>query len=79
MRYTRIGFVAVLSVLALIYACYPASEVTYSNPQNPGNVASQWMIEFKTDEAKVQLTLRYRREREDNGFSYSNTDRKSVV
>ncbi len=67
---TRIRVIAVLAVLSFVWACYPASQVSYSNPQN---AVSQWMIEFKTDEAKAQLTLRYSRERENGGFGYSNT------
>ena len=47
-------YVALIAVLALAAACYSASEVSYSNPQTTAN---QWLIEFKTDEAKVQLTI----------------------
>src|SRR5688572_26342705 len=62
-------YVALIAILALAVACYPASETSYSNPQTTAN---QWLIEFKTDEAKVYLTMRYRRER-DSGFSHSIT------
>ncbi len=59
-----------LPVLTLLWACYSASEVTYSNPQE--TTVNQWLIEFKTGEARLELTMRYRRNR-DSGFSYSNT------
>jgi hypothetical protein len=58
-----------LAVLLLFWACYPASEVTYSNPQNTAN---QWLIEFRPTDAKLQLTLRYRRIG-DSGFNYNNS------
>lgn len=58
------------AILSLVWACYPASEVSYSRPQELR--VSQWLIEVKPSEAKVQLTMQYRRER-DSGFSYSNT------
>lgn len=66
----RILFVvALFGVLSLIWACYPAAEVGYSNPQESTN---QWLIEFRPSETKLQLTMRYRRQR-DTGFSYNNT------
>src|ERR1051325_3405289 len=66
----KIRFVVLFAILTLLWACYPAPQVSYSNPQE--STVNQWLIEFKTNEAKVQLTMRYRRER-DSGFSYSNT------
>ena len=65
-----VSFSLMPAVMLLLWACYPATEVTYSSPQESS--VSQWMIEFKTSEAKLQLTMRYRRERE-TGFSYNNT------
>ena len=63
----RILFVAALfGVLSLIWACYPAAEVGYSNPQESTN---QWLIEFRP---KLQLTMRYRRQGK-TGFSYNDT------
>ena len=61
---------ALFGVLLLFWACYPASEVGYSNPQE--STINQWLIEFRNSEAKLQLTMRYRR-KGDTGFSYSNT------
>src|SRR5688572_17611453 len=66
----RSRLIALAGVLSLIWACYPTSEVSYSNPQELS--VSQWLIEVKPGEAKVQLTMQYRRKR-DSGFSYSNT------
>src|SRR5687767_13418504 len=63
-------YVALIVVLALGVACYSASDVTFSNPQTTAN---QWLIEFKTDEAKVQLTMHYRRERENGRSNHSST------
>jgi hypothetical protein len=56
--------------LSLFWACYPAAEATYSNPQD--STVNQWMIEFQTSEAKLHLTMRYQRQGE-HGFSYSNS------
>ena len=61
---------ALFGVLLLFWACYTATEVGYSNPQE--STINQWLIEFQTSEAKLQLTMRYRRQGE-SGFSYSNT------
>ena len=47
---------------------YPASEVSYSNQQTSVN---QWLIEFRNDEATLQLTMRYRRT-QDGGSGHSN-------
>jgi len=63
-------YVALIAVLAFAAACYSASNVSYSNPQTTGN---QWLIEFRTDESKVMLTMQYRRERENGKFSHSST------
>src|SRR5688572_20722791 len=62
--------VALIAVFAFAVACYSASEVSYSNPQTTSN---QWLIEYKTDESKAQLTMHYRREREKGGFNHSST------
>jgi uncharacterized protein (UPF0335 family) len=68
---TRLSKILVFAVaLSLFWACYSAAEVSYSNPQE--SAAYQWLIEFKTSEAKLQLTMRYQRQG-DRGFSYSNT------
>ena len=69
-RRTVVSSATLLGVLLLLWACYPAPEVSYSTPQE--STVNQWLIEFKTTKAEVQLTMRYRRER-DGGFSYSNT------
>jgi hypothetical protein len=70
LRSRKLALVGILGVLTLVLACYPATEVSYSNPQDSGS--SQWLIEFRTGEEKVHLEMRYRRQR-DTGFSYSNT------
>jgi hypothetical protein len=56
----RIRLVALLATLLLLWACYPASEITCSNPQ--GTTTNQWLIEFRPDQARLRLTMRYRRE-----------------
>jgi hypothetical protein len=67
----RLGLLGILGGMALLIACYPNTEVSYSNPQDPG--AAQWLIEFKTGEDKVHMELRYQRKRErDGGYGYSN-------
>jgi hypothetical protein len=65
-------YVALIAVLAFAAACYSSSEVSvsYSNPQTTSN---QWLIEFKNDESKAQLTMHYRRERDRGGFNHSST------
>src|SRR6185295_954117 len=65
----KIRVVTVLAALCLLWACYPSTEVTYSNPQD---ISSQWLIEYSTTENKLQLTMRYRRTR-DTGFSYNDS------
>jgi len=78
---------AVLALLGLLWSCYPVAETTYSNPQEPGT--AQWLIEFRTGEAKVHIEMRYSRKSE-KGSGYSSHgftidpallsgDRKSVV
>jgi hypothetical protein len=67
----RLRFVGLLAVLTLLWACYPVSEVSYSNPQDSS--ANQWLIEIRTGEAKVQLTMRYSRQRDGGGFSFNST------
>jgi len=67
---SRIVYLTVLAAVVLVaLACY--SEVSYSNPQE--STVNQWLIEFKTSEAKLQLSMRYQRQG-DRGFSYSDTD-----
>ena len=56
----RIRLVALLTTLVLLWACYRASEVSYSNPQD--TTANQWLIEFRPDQPKLRLTMRYRHE-----------------
>src|SRR6185295_11921621 len=65
----RIRIVSVLAALCLLWACYPATEVSYSNPQNTVN---QWLIEFRPTDSKLQLTMRYSRTG-DRGYSYNNS------
>src|SRR5687768_5726412 len=65
-----IRFVALFAILTALWACYPVSEVSYSNPQD--STINQWLIEQRANDGKLQLTMRYRRQR-DTGFSYSNT------
>jgi hypothetical protein len=68
---TRLPKILVFALaLSLLWACYPAAEVSYSSPQD--STAYQWLIEFKSSEARLQLTMRYQRQG-DHGFSYSNT------
>src|SRR6185369_16188098 len=69
----RIVSVAVLSgALLLLWACYPGAEVSYSNPQD--TVARQWLIEYRTSESKLQLSMNYRKAGNNGGFNYHNTD-----
>src|SRR5258707_5664252 len=58
----RIRLVAILGSLVLLWACYPVIDTSYSNPQDFG--ASQWLIEFRTGEARVHIELRYERKSE---------------
>ncbi|HEX4899593.1 MAG TPA: hypothetical protein VFV61_03625, partial [Pyrinomonadaceae bacterium] len=69
LRKRQVTLLGILGALTLLLACYPATEVSYSNPQDPG--AAQWLIEFKTGEERVHLEMRYQRKR-DNGYGYSN-------
>jgi hypothetical protein len=69
-RDKKLRLVTLVGLLSLVWACYPATDVTYSNPQD--SAASQWLIEYKTGEEKVHLTLRYVRKRDDHS-GYSNT------
>jgi len=66
----KLALSGVFAILALVIACYPEPQVSYSNPQESG--AYQWLIEYKTGEERVHLEMRYRRVRE-NGSGYSNT------
>jgi len=71
----RILPLAVFAALTLVWACAP---VSYTNDASTGSAAGvqtsfagQWLIEFKTGEDKVQISLRYQRESK-NGFGFSN-------
>src|SRR5437667_1557371 len=61
--------VAVLGLLALMWACYPVIDTSYSNPQDSGT--GQWLIEFRTGEEKVHIELRYERKSEKGNHSSS--------
>src|SRR5206468_9550491 len=65
----QIRLVAVLGLLALLWACYPVIDATFSNPQDSG--AGQWLIEFRTGEAKVHIDMRYERTSEKGTHSSS--------
>src|ERR1041385_9334821 len=70
LRVRILSITGMLGVLLLLWACYPAAEVTYSNPQNTIN---QWLIESRPGDSKLQLTMNYRRAG-DSGFHYQNRD-----
>src|SRR5438552_728208 len=61
--------VAVLGLLALLWACYPVIDTTYSNPQDSGT--GKWRIEFRTGEEKVHIEMRYERKSEKGTHSSS--------
>src|SRR3989440_5931949 len=65
----QIRLVAVLGLLALMWACYPVIDASYSNPQDSGT--GQWLIEFRTGEAKVHIEMRYERKSEKGTHSSS--------
>ena len=65
----RILFAA-MGLMALAWACYAQSVTTYSLPQAS---VSQWMIEFRAGEEKVQMTLRYDQHNESHWGSHSNS------
>src|SRR6266852_4053044 len=67
----RFRFLTLMATLTLLWACYPVSHITYSDPQDSS--INQWLIEVKTGDAKVQLTMSYSRKRDSGGFSYNNT------
>jgi hypothetical protein len=67
-----IAIAVVAASLLLLWACYPAVQVTYSNPQESS--VNQWLIEFTPSESKLQLSMRVQRESERGGFHYSNQD-----
>jgi len=50
-------------------ACYPVTDASYSNPQESGT--GQWLIEFRTGEAKLHIDLRYERKSEKGNHSSS--------
>src|SRR3954469_6612059 len=64
----RIITVLGLSSLALVWACYPVTQTTYSNPQDSGT--GQWLVEFRTGESKVHMEMRWQRKTE-KGSGYS--------
>src|SRR5690242_5315361 len=70
LRARFLSITGMLAVLLLFWACYPAAEVTFSNPQD---TSSQWLIEFRPADSKLQLTMNYRRTG-DTGYSYQNRD-----
>src|ERR1051325_7155038 len=55
----RLRLIAVLGMLGLLWACYPVTNTSYSQPQDSGT--GQWLIEFRTGEEKIHLELRYER------------------
>ena len=64
----QIRLAAAVGMLALLWACYPAIDTSYSNPQDSG--AGQWLIEFRTGEENVHIEMRYeRRSERGTGFS----------
>jgi hypothetical protein len=67
----RLRFAGLVAMLALLWACYPVAQTSYSNPQEP--TINQWMIEYQAGDAKAQLTLRYSRQRSNGGYSDHNT------
>ena len=66
---SQIRLVAVLGLLAMLWACYPVIDASYSNPQDSGN--GQWLVEFRTGEAKVHIEMRYERKSEKGTHSSS--------
>ena len=56
-RRTRLALA--LGSLALLWACYPLADTTYSNPQQFGT--GQWLIEFRPGESKLHIEMRYER------------------
>ena len=64
----RLRLFGLLGVLTLVWACYPVTDTGFSNPQNSG--ANQWMIEFRTGEEKVQLTMRSSRKRDEGSSGW---------
>ena len=65
----QIRLIAVLGSMALLWACYPVVDTTYSNPQEAGT--GQWLIEFRTGEEKVHIEMRYERKTEKGTSSHS--------
>lgn len=69
-RLPKFRLLGLLGVLSLVWACYPVTDVIYSTQETTAN---QWLIEYRTGEEKVQLTMRYTHQREGGGYGYSNT------
>lgn len=59
-----------VAILAMAWACYPVAETSFSNPQDTG--VMQWLIEQKTGESRLHMTLRYSRQNEKGRSSSSN-------
>jgi hypothetical protein len=66
-RNRKLITIGALAALAFVWACYSATKTGYSIPQD---TVSQWLIEFKTGEDKVQMTLRYDSRRRDYDWEY---------
>jgi DNA-binding transcriptional MerR regulator len=74
------GALFLLCLLTLSLACVPASYTNdtrasddeSSSTAAQGSFTGQWLVEFRTGEDKVQVSLRYE-SRGDHGHSYSNT------
>src|SRR3989442_8168750 len=68
----RLTLIGILGLVAFVSACSsvtsPVIRTSYSIPQD---AISQWMIEYRTGEDKVQLTLRYDRHNESNTGRHS--------
>src|SRR5262245_1677234 len=64
--------IAVLGILTLTWACYPTAETTFSNPQD--STVNQWLIEFRTGEQKIELTMRYSRKRDGGSSNHWSSD-----
>jgi hypothetical protein len=57
LRHRVLRLFGLLGLLVFLSACYPVTEVSYSNPQD--STMNQWLMEFKTGENKVHLAMRY--------------------
>ena len=66
----RVKLVAAVAVLSILWACYPGSEVTFSNPQE--STVNQWLIETRESQAQLELRISSQRDPE-RGFSEHST------